>query len=603
MTSLCQAGRTGALAWLLLAAALAPPVHVFAAAEPTSKDDARLKQALTRFPAADANGDGVLTQAEAQAFLKARKQGGAGKSATPSAGALKPSQTVMVPMRDGARLATDVYQPEGKGPWPAIAHRTPYNRQAAQHPGAAAGFVGRGYAYVVQDWRGQFGSEGKYDTLRPELNQHDGYDTVEWIAAQSWCNGKVGMVGGSGPGIAALQAAMADPPHLVAVVAGVGSAFPEERQMLSGGVMLSQSAQWLAKRGMAVSEWPRPSTWIVDQVLTPPNVAPSTRPTSTPNHVALLHHGGWFDIFGDAPLTQLAHQDKGRSRAIMGPTGHGGRVTDLPFPDARPSGPSQAEWLDFWLKGEPNGALDGPPIRYYLMGDARNPKAPGNVWKSAESWPVPHRPVPFYLRQDGLLTPLPAPASETGAARSYASDPRDPVRTLGGAIMGSVQGPVDQRPLMDRGDIVRFVTGPLEAPFEITGNVLAEFWVSSDSPDTTFMVKLLDVYPDGYEALILDSAIMARYRDGFAAPAPLEAGRPYRLTVQLGSTALVFDRGHKIGVHVASSNAPKFEVHPNTFAPVASYDEARIARNTLHLSPEYPSRLIVPQIASGDEAK
>src|SRR5262249_3148068 len=153
-----------------------------------------------------------------------------------------------------------------------------------------------------------------------------------------------------------------------------------------------------------------------------------------------------------------------------------------------------------------------------------------------------------------------AAPDEPDGSRTYSYDPRKPVPTLGGAIMGPEQGPADQRPLANRGDILRFATAPLETPVEITGNVRVELWISSDAPDTTSMAKLLDIYPDGYEALMLDSATMARYRDGFDRPAPLEAGRPTRLTVELGSTALVFDRGHRIGLHVTSSNAPKFEV-------------------------------------------
>jgi predicted acyl esterase len=509
-----------------------------------------------------------------------------------------PASTIMVPMRDGVRLSTDVYRPAGSGAWPAIVQRTPYNRRAARQPEQAAGLVDRGYVYVVQDWRGQFGSEGKYDSLSPEGGERDGYDTVEWIAGQPWCNGKVGIMGGSGPGIAALQTVIARPPHLVAAAVSVATAFPHERQALNGGVMQNQSARWLAQRGFPVPEWPRPSTWIVDQVLVGSSRPPAAE---TPNPVALLHVGGWFDIFGDAPLTQLARQDPHRSRAIVGPTGHGGRTTELPFPSARHAGPSQADWFDYWLKGARNGALDAAPVRYYLMGDARNPRAPGNVWKEAERWPVPHQPASFFLRFDGSLTR--AEPGVTDAARGYRNDPRDPVPTLGGSIMGPVQGPSDQRPLAGRADILRFATAPLETPVEITGPARAELWITSDAPDTTFMVKLLDRYPDGYEALILDSAIMTRYRDGFVDPTPLEPGRRYKLAVELGSTALVFDQGHQIAVHVSSSSAPKFEVHPNTFAGVRSYDEAKVARNTVHVSKAHASRLILPLIVASQPGR
>ncbi len=577
-----------------------------AAAEPTSRNDPRLKQLLERFAEADANDDGVLTETEARVYLKALRSGEASpagakrKRAAADADDAQSLPTRMVPMRDGVRLATDVYLPAGDGPWPAIAQRTPYGRKGARQPDLAAGFVGRGYAFVIQDWRGQFDSEGKFDRLGPKINQDDGYDTVEWIASQPWCNGKVGIMGGSGPGIAALQAVVANPPHLVAAVVSVASAFPEERQAQTGGVLQTHTAQWLAKRGVAFDEWPRPSTWLVDRAIVPAaQGGASARGKPAPNHVALLHRGGWFDIFGDAPLTQFSLQDKSRSRAIMAPSGHSGRTTDLPFPNQRTGETAQADWFDYWLKGQRNRVLDGPAISYYLMGDARRPGAPGNVWRQAETWPVPNEPTPYYLREDGALTLT--PPAETEATKSYNYTPREPVPTLGGAIMGSAQGPADQRPLTPRSDILRFATAALDSPVEITGSVRAELWISSDAPDTTFMVKLIDIYPDGYEALLLDSAAMARYRDGFDKPAPQAPGRASKLTIELGSTAQVFDRGHRIGVHVASSNAPKFEVHPNTFVPVASYDAARVARNAVHVSSAHPSKLIVPRIAANQK--
>jgi hypothetical protein len=134
---------------------------------------------------------------------------------------------------------------------------------------------------------------------------------------------------------------------------------------------------------------------------------------------------------------------------------------------------------------------------------------------------------------------------------------------------------------------------------EITGRVFVELFIDTDVPDTTFMAKLIDVYPDGYEALMLDSAIMARYWNGFDRPAPLEKGRVYKLTIDLFSTALVFNKGHRIAVHVAGSNSPRYEVHPNSFEPVDSYDNAPVAHDHVHVSSEHPSRLILPVIAAG----
>jgi putative CocE/NonD family hydrolase len=199
------------------------------------------------------------------------------------------------------------------------------------------------------------------------------------------------------------------------------------------------------------------------------------------------------------------------------------------------------------------------------------------------------------MHADGLLS-LEKPA-RTGKSLSYRYDPTDPVPTIGGNILDLKNaGPLDQRPLADRKDVLRFVTEPLEEPLAITGKVLAELHISSDAPDTTFMVKLIDIYPSGYQALVRDSAVMARYHSSPTTPAPLEPGKTYKLEVDMWSTAIVFNKGHRIAVHVQSSNAPKYEVHPNAYEPVDTMDEARVATNTLHVSSAAASCLILPVV-------
>jgi putative CocE/NonD family hydrolase len=160
---------------------------------------------------------------------------------------------------------------------------------------------------------------------------------------------------------------------------------------------------------------------------------------------------------------------------------------------------------------------------------------------------------------------------------------------------------MDQRPLADRKDILRFVTEPLDEPLEITGRVFVQLGISTDVRDTTFTAKLIDVYPDGYEALLLDSAAMTRYWQGPDRPQPLEPGRTYPLKIDLWSTAIVFAKGHRIAVHVSSSNAPRFEPHPNTYEPVDSYDDSPIAHQKVHVGGAIPSRVVLPVIPAWDE--
>ena len=169
---------------------------------------------------------------------------------------------------------------------------------------------------------------------------------------------------------------------------------------------------------------------------------------------------------------------------------------------------------------------------------------------------------------------------------SYAYDPRDPVPDLG-------QDP------SDRTDVLRFESAPLDEALEVVGKAQAELFVSADVPDTTLMAQLLDIYPSGRVTTLLDRAIMARYRDGLSEPRPLTPGKVERVVVDLWSTAIVFAPGHRIGLRVSGSNAAKYEVHPNSFEPVSSYDAAPVAHVAVHLSGAHASRLILPVARPG----
>lgn len=131
---------------------------------------------------------------------------------------------------------------------------------------------------------------------------------------------------------------------------------------------------------------------------------------------------------------------------------------------------------------------------------------------------------------------------------------------------------------------------------EITGKLTAELYVSSDVPDTTFTAKLIDVYPDGYEAILKDSIVMGRYHAGYDKESPMEKGNIYKLSMDMWSLAYVINKGHKIAVHISSSNDKKYEVHPNSFQPVMNLNDAPIARNTIHISPDHPSHLVLPVV-------
>jgi putative CocE/NonD family hydrolase len=153
---------------------------------------------------------------------------------------------------------------------------------------------------------------------------------------------------------------------------------------------------------------------------------------------------------------------------------------------------------------------------------------------------------------------------------------------------------MDQRRVESRPDVLLFSTEELKEPIEVTGRLTAKLFVSSDCPDTDFTVKLTDVYPDGRSMLVADGILRARFHQSFEKESFLKPGEVYELNVDLWSTSLVFNKGHRIRVAVSSSNSPRFEANPNTGKAFRADKESRVASNTLHLSLNYPSRIMLP---------
>jgi hypothetical protein len=214
-----------------------------------------------------------------------------------------------------------------------------------------------------------------------------------------------------------------------------------------------------------------------------------------------------------------------------------------------------------------------------------------------------------------LATDSPAAA----APITYRFDPGHPVPTLGGNLssqgMLASAGAADQRcrpdlwtcadaaPLSARNDILVFSTARLTQDLEVTGPLVVKLWASSDSPDTDFTAKLIDVYPPnsdypgGIDLNVGDSIVRARYRNGPTAQAEmLERGKPYEFTIEIYPTSIVFRRGHRIRLDISSSNFPRFDVNPNTGEPLNDNRSSRIAENSVYLDAAHPSRILLPVI-------
>ena len=513
--------------------------------------------------------------------------------------AIKPT-THLVAMSDGIKLATDVYVPEiGRPPYPAILLLTPYGKSGAKP--FASRFCQRGYAFVSQDIRGRGQSEGHHAVIFHHggwAQDHDGHDTIRWVAKRSWCKGNVALFGGSALGITQNMLAVDAPLNLKAHFGEVAFSNMYAQCGFKGGVLRSSLIEgWLKATKMVEGN--------LDAFLAHPNYDAfwaELNPEAQAHRVDVpaIFLGGWYDIFLQGTINSFVTIEnkggpraRGNCRLVIGPWAHGGfKGLKYPANSRRPEVADALRFFDYWLKGVPNGVPEDKPVHYYVMGDPADKDAPGNFWRTADNWPPRADATPFYFHADGTLRRSLPP---TAAAKlTYTYDPKNPVPTVGGQNLLLPKGPMDQRKVESRPDVLLFTTEPLTEPLEVHGRIIAKPHVSSAAPDTAFTVKLTDVYADGRSLLGTDGILRARHRKSYETEDFLGQGEIYELTIDLWSTSLVFNKGHKIRVAVSSSNHPRFDPNPNTGRPLRADAETRPATNTLHLSEKHPSHIVLP---------
>jgi predicted acyl esterase len=514
-------------------------------------------------------------------------------------------ETVMLPMRDGVKLATDIHKPEVTTPLPVILGRTPYNKNGLDGIGAEA--IKRGYILVAQDCRGRFGSEG--ENLPFNLDGPDGFDTLEWIAQQPWCNGKIGTWGGSAGAITQFQMITSGTDKITAQHLTVGAPNLYDVVYINGVFRKALVEDWLRGAQWSSNALPRwVSHPIYDEYWRQRDVSRDYARANAP----ALHIGGYWDIFGQATIDAfVGYQEhggpkaRGKQRLVMGPWTHGvlqEKAGELKFPNAKhPPGDVQDawKWFDLTLKSETSNLNTEPAVAYYVIGDVNDPKAPGNVWRTADQWPpVKATLTKYFLREDRTLSTAQPGAAD---ALTYTYDPSNPVPTVGGPQLTIPAGPMDQKSVEQRPDVLVFTTAPLSNPTEVTGRVRAQVWVSADVPDTDFLARLCDVYPDGRSFNLCEGAVRARFREGHSRETFLEPGKVYPIEIDLWSTSVIFNSGHRIRLQVTSSSAPGDDPNPNTGAPFRANSETRKANIKLYVDSQHPSQLVLPVVPAIQE--
>jgi uncharacterized protein len=556
-----------------------------------------------------------------------------------------------VPMRDGVHLDTNVFHPIGVAHYPTILIRTPYGKGPGLLPGYVS-FVDHGYAVVMQDVRGRYDSDGVFDMLNQE--GPDGYDTLNWIAAQPWSDGKIGMTGGSYLGFAQWRVAVLNNPHLKAIFPVVSGwdDYTDRFYSPGGASKLGHRLLWFSLNLTPVGVVrPKFGDFISHLPLRTADRAATTRTLSAYQaildhptydafwkelsirekidrvHVPVFSVGGWYDNYVEGDLQAFAALHKTgkadtKHRILIGPWAHNmsDPFTGVSYGDdsGAPVRSYQIEWFDHWLKGTPEDAtrywpeawhkaragIDEAPVHLFVMGV--------NRWRDEQEWPLARaRYTPLYFESAGHANTnkgdgaLEWKIRKSAKPDQFTYDPRDPVPTMGGAVCCDPKifpwGPMDQRPVEKRKDVLVYTGEVLKRDLEVTGPIKVVLYVASSATDTDFTAKIIDVFPNGEARNLTDGMLRMRYRHGIDKVEPGVPGEVYPVTIDAGVTSNVFLAGHQIRIEISSSNFPRFDRNPNTGRAVADETMLKKAQQTVYHDRLYPSHVLLPVIAPGRE--
>jgi len=545
-------------------------------------------------------------------------------------------------MRDGTALRADVYHPDGPSQVPAVISRTPYDRSFGLTPPAALDperAVDAGLGMVCQDVRGQYDSDGEFYPFRNE--GPDGYDTIEWVAGQPWCDGAIAMAGRSYAAAVQWLAAAERPPHLRAICPMVVGSDPYHGWVYQGGAFqLGFNLFWVhlmttPKKRASLAEQYKHLPLNTPPLLEDSLAGPFYRDWlahPTDDHywrslainqrygqieVPALNVGGWFDIFLGGTLENFvrlrreASSERARAgtRLVVGPWAHGstyGPYPDHSFKEFAPDdridlAELQLRFLSGALTDDGEDTSEDPPVRIFVMGE--------NRWRDEDDWPLARaRPTRWFFHSDadaasggGGLSPE-SPGDEP--QDTYVHDPSDPAPTIGGPtslpgrFLGTNSGPLDQSKVEQRADVLVYTSEPLERPLEVTGPLTLVLYAATSAPDTDFVGKLCDVLPDGVSRILAEGVLRARFRESFENPHPVEPGRVLEYRIDLVATSNVFLPGHRVRVAIASSSFPRFDRNTGTgnHPGVDGEDDLVTAHQTVFHDAERASHVVLPVI-------
>ncbi len=521
-------------------------------------------------------------------------------------------RNVLIPMRDGIRLSADLFFPDAEGKFPAVIQYQPYRKDDVTHTSGSwfRYFAERGIVGVQLDVRGTGGSEGINTDEYMPVEQQDGYDAIEWLARQPWCNGNVGMIGASYGGFTCIQVAMHQPPHLKAIVPiyATDDRYTDDCHYTRGGNMRMYYdagfyGGWMVAMNALppypelsgerwVEMWktrlehnePYIPKWMHQQVDGSYWRYASLRPGYDRILCPVFLIDGWHDGYPNPELRAYMHL-RVPKKLLMGPWVH-------ELPDGSVPGPrinylnEVTRFFNQYLKGEDTGIMEEPRVTFYMQEYATPERTidivPG-YWRNDPDFPVPGtKEMTFYLQENGVLASRPGPNQHSD------SDEYEYIPTLGlsngywsgGGIAYYL--PDDQR--ADEAYSQVYTTAPFEQEVRILGWPQAILHASSSAQVVTFVTKLADVAPDGHSALIVDGSLNGTRRESLTDPTPMKPGEIYELKVPMLPTGWVLKPGHRLRVAVSSSDFPNIWPTPEK------------ARNRIYRGGRYPSRVVLPVV-------